>query len=252
MRTLSLVFVWSCVACAQQPELQYRLLAPEKWSVWVLSPSVREAISNYTFPNDKDGRSFIEDKIRKGEYATYKPGDQATFIEAEDEAWHVKVVDGESRGRDGWVHHKLLELTNESKAVLAKFKEATRIAENKKRAAGKKAAEEQKRAAEEVQRNELAYINSLPKLTGRGESVMVATSMDCARDLQSIIDFGRRNGTGIAFRKKMLELVTVGCGTAMEAGTPMANAKKNGPFVIFEAYKSGKEGVALSENVRWP
>ena len=81
---------------------------------------------------------------------------------------------------------------------------------------------------------------------------MVATSMDCARDLQSIIDLGRRNGTGIEFRKKMLELVTLGCGTRMETGTPMVDAKKNGPFVTFKAYKSGKEGVALSENVRWP
>jgi len=245
MRSLLLVFICSCLGWAQKPELEYRLLAPEKWNVWVLSPSVREAVSNCTYPNDKDGRSFIEDKIKKGEYFTYKPGDRAIFVEGQGDAWRVKVIDGESRGREGWVCYVLMEVTEESEAALARFQEAARIAEGKKLAARKK-------TAEEAQRKELAYINSLPRLTGQGESVMVATSMDCARDLQSIIDLGRRNGTGIEFRKKMLELVTLGCGTRMEMGTPMVDAKKNGPFVTFKAYKSGKEGVALSENVRWP
>ena len=245
MRTLSLVFIWSCIGCAQQPELRYKMAAPEGWAVWVLSASEAEAISNFTFPNDRDARPFIEGKIRKGEYVTYKPGDQAIVIERRGKACHVKFVDGDSEGRSGWVHSDLMEVTEESAAVVARFKEAARKAADQKRAADKKAVDERLR-------KELAYIRSLPKLVGQGESVMVATSVDCARDLQGIIDFGRRSGTGIDFRKKMLELVTLGCGTAMEAGTPMVNAKKNGPFVTFKAYGSGKEGVALAENVRWP
>ena len=35
-------------------------------------------------------------------------------------------------------------------------------------------------------------------------------------------------------------------------GTPLVYATKNGQFVTFKTYKSGKEGVALVENVRWP
>lgn len=143
-------------------------------------------------------------------------------------------------------------MTEESQAQLAQLKERKRVAEEKKRVAAKKAAEEKKRAAEEAQRKELAYVNSLPQLTGPGEAVVVATSIDCARDLQNVVNFGKTSGTGVEFRKKMVELVTLGCAASIAKATPLVSATKNGQFVTFKAYKSGKEGVALLESVRWP
>jgi hypothetical protein len=247
MRILLLAFVASCLAFAQQPELQYRLSAPKNWRMWMLSSSAIEAISNYRFANDSEGRSFIEARISKGQYAIYKPGDEAIFIEEESDgdAWRIKVVNGESRGEEGWIHYRLGEMTEESKKQLAQMKERKRIA-------AKKAADEKKRAAEEAQRKELAYVNALPQLTGPGEAVVVATSIDCARDLQNIVNFGKKSGTGVEFRKKMVELVTLGCVASIPKGTPLVSATKSGQFVTFKAYKSGKEGVALLESVRWP
>jgi hypothetical protein len=92
----------------------------------------------------------------------------------------------------------------------------------------------------------------LPKLVSEGSTVVIATSIDCAKDLQNVIGFGRKNGTGVEYRKKMLELVTLGCAMTMDNGTVLLHAAKNGDFVAFTAYKSGKQGVALKENVRWP
>ena len=83
-------------------------------------------------------------------------------------------------------------------------------------------------------------------------SVVVATSLDCARDLQGVVAFGRKNGTGVDYRKKMLELFTLGCATTMDSGTPMVDATRYGQFVSFKSYPSNKAGVALAENVRWP
>lgn len=105
---------------------------------------------------------------------------------------------------------------------------------------------------EEAQRKELAYVNSLPQLTSPSETVIVATSIDCARDLQNVVGLGKKNGTGVEFRKKMVELMTLGCAASIPKGTPLVYAIKNGQFVTFKAYKSGKEGVTLLESVRWP
>ena len=89
----------------------------------VLSGSSFEAISNYDFANDRDGRRIIEEKIKTGKYITYTPGDRAIFIDENDDgdAWRVKVVDGESRGREGWIHYRLGEMTEESRAQLARL-----------------------------------------------------------------------------------------------------------------------------------
>src|SRR5215469_898571 len=100
MRILLLTFIASCVAFAQRLELQYRLSALKNWRMWLLSSLAIEAISNYRFANDSEGRPFIEARISKGQYATYKPGDEAISIaeESDGDAWRVKVIDGESRG----------------------------------------------------------------------------------------------------------------------------------------------------------
>lgn len=137
-------------------------------------------------------------------------------------------------GKRGWVHLNLLKMTAEA------------------RAAAKKAAAQKEQQAAAAAQKERAYVDSLPKLVSEGSTVVIATSIDCAKDLQNVIGFGRKNGTGVEYRKKMLELVTLGCAMTMDNGTVLLHAAKNGDFVAFTAYKSGKQGVALKENVRWP
>ena len=145
-----------------------------------------------------------------------------------------------------------MEMTPESKVYLNKQRAAAAKAATARRLAAERAAAEKRKAGEEANQKELAYRNSLPKLVGQGDTVVVATSIDCAKDLQGVIGYGKRNGTGVEFRKKMLELVTLGCAQAIENGTPLVKALKNGQFVTFTTYQSRKEGVALVDNVRWP
>jgi hypothetical protein len=246
------VFISVFLASAQQPEVRYKLRTPVNWPVWVLSPSSVSAVSSYTFANDRDERAYIEEKVRNGQYVTYRPGDMAVSHEQQNETCFITIVEGENRGSEGWVHTALMEMTPESKAYLEKKRAEEERAEADRRAAAERAAAKKKRAAEDDKRKELAYRNSLPKLVSQGETVIIATSMDCAKDLQSVVGFGKKNGTGVEFRKKMLELVTLGCAQAMENGTPLVKAAKNGQFVTFTTYGSGKNGVALDENVRWP
>jgi Carboxypeptidase regulatory-like domain len=137
MRILLLAFISSCLCCPQQLELPCRLRAPGNWKLWVLSPSAEEAIRNYSISDDRDARLLIEDKIRKGQYVTYKTGDEAIFIEESGagDAWRIKIVNGENLGREGWIHWSLGEMTKESKARLASAEERERIPEETKRAA---------------------------------------------------------------------------------------------------------------------
>ena len=248
----SLIFVSVFLASAQEPEVRYKLGVPDRWQVWVLSPTADDAVSSYTFPNDRDGRAYIEEKIRTGRWATYNPGDIAAVEQQHDDACLVTIVEGQNRGSKGWVHKALMEMTPESKVYLNKQRAAAAKAATARRLAAERAAAEKRKAGEEANQKELAYRNSLPKLVGQGDTVVVATSIDCAKDLQGVIGYGKRNGTGVEFRKKMLELVTLGCAQAIENGTPLVKAVKNGQFVTFTAYQSSKEGIALVENVRWP
>jgi hypothetical protein len=253
MRLLLPVLLIGCACFAQKEPVEYRLTAPKGWEIWMLARSADYASIAYTYSHNEDTRAFVESKIRKGEYAKYVPGDLAMATgEKSENACHVRLLTGESKGREGWVHEALMNLTEESKAYLAKVEERKRAAEASRRAAARRLAEEKKRAADEVKRAELAYINSLPRLAGPADDVVVATSMDCAKDLQGVVNFGRKNGTGVEFRKKIVELVTLGCATTMPRGTPIVNAVRNGQFVTFRAYKSSKISVALVENVRWP
>jgi hypothetical protein len=212
-----------------------------------------DAVSYYLYANDKDGRAYVQERIVKGQCVGYDPGDLVVADGSEtDRARHVRIVEGRGRGGQGWVDVRLMDLTPESKAYLEQQRAAAEKAAAAKRKAAQAAAVARKRADDEAQRKELAYRNSLPKLVSQGESVVVATSMDCAKDLQSVVAFGRKNGTGVEFRKKMLELVTLGCATTMDNGTPLVSATRNGQFVTFTAYPSGKAGVALMENVQRP
>ncbi|MGD0619902.1 MAG: hypothetical protein ABSB67_19820 [Bryobacteraceae bacterium] len=252
MRTLALALLVGFACSAEQSDLKYSLRTPKGWDVWGLTDTSDAARSAYTFAGDGESKDYIQGKIKAGVYTRYKPGDVVVRTGEEDgDVWRVRIIEGTSVGGEGWVHRALLDMTEESKAYVEKLEQRERIADANRRAAAKRSAEDKKRAADEARRKELEYIDSLPKLIGPSEDVLVATSFDCAKDLQNTVIFGRKNGTGVEFRKKVLELMTLGCAVTMVSGTPMEHATRDGQFVTFTAYKSGKRAVALSENVRW-
>ncbi len=254
MRRILLPFMLGLYPFTQAFELTYILGHPKNWQVWMLTSTDIEAASNYKYANDKQFKSLLEERSKKLSYVKYQEGSLATFIEeASSGACHIKIINDQGKELDGWVHCDLLEMSAESKADLARQEQKQQIANRAKVLATKKLTEEKRRADEETKRRELAFINSLPKLVSSGgNTVFVATSLDCANDLRKIVDYGRRSGTGVEFRKKMVELMTLGCAESIDNGTPILKATRSGQFITFTAYKSGKTGVALPENVTWP
>jgi hypothetical protein len=127
-----------------------------------------------------------------------------------------------------------------------------------KRIADAKALRDKQMAAARVneaqaQAKERVYVAGLPKLwSGSSNEVLVATSQDCARDYKAIVEFGRKNGTGIEFRKRIVELVSLGCAVYMPAGTAIVVSRKDADYVRFCAHggtMKGTCGIALSEHV---
>jgi hypothetical protein len=117
------------------------------------------------------------------------------------------------------------------------------------------AKERAKRLAAERERlaKEKAYIDTLPRLAGAANEILVATSMDCARDYAKTVEFGRKNGTGVEFRKKLAELVALGCAVQMPNRTAIEILARDAEFVEFRAYTGPRKGtyaVALSKDVR--
>jgi hypothetical protein len=127
------------------------------------------------------------------------------------------LVTVEGRGT-GWVMRQVLDLTPGDRAIVLKKRAQEKAAADKKRA------------------EEKAYVATLPKLRNGGGPIFVATSFDCARDFRKVIEFGRKNGTGVEYRKKMVELVTLGCTTKIDAGTAINVISQKDGFVQFRAY----------------
>jgi hypothetical protein len=179
---------------------------------------------------------------------TYASGTSATVELIGDASVKVVLKDG----RTGWVARELIGMTPEQKRAYETEQgaRAKRVAEAKAQAAKRVAEARAKEAEKEAK--ERAFIATLPKLRSGSSEVLVATSGDCARDYKGIIEFGRRNGTGIEYRKKVLELISLGCATNLPSGTAINISRRDRDFVTFCAYdgpKRGTCGVALSEHV---
>jgi len=179
----------------------------------------------------------------------YSPGEKIKVLGYDSSVVNVSIGDGHS----GWVARELVEITKEQ---LQEYE--ARQAANAKQLADAKALEAKKAAkarAEQAERQakERAYIATLPKLQNGSNEVLVATSEDCARDYRSILDFGRKNGTGVEYRKKILGLISLGCAVAFPPDTAILISHRDKDFVAFCAYdgaKKGTCGVALPEQVR--
>ncbi len=265
MRPYALVVLASClclvaVACRgrapmsepRRDETKYYLIVPEPRKMWVLAPSPYEALMALSDSATASSRAFLKNCIESGRYVTYRSGDVAVPTEQwEGSTLLVRIVEGENRGRAGWIHVSLLEITDESHALLLEWDKQVMIEYARQREAEKRWDEKTRMANQAAleQRNSEHY---RPRLIGSGKEIMVATSMDCAQDLQRIISFGKIHGAGVGFRRKLSALAGKGCVVAMASGTALDDPVKKGAFVTFTTYKSRERGVALAENVRWP
>jgi hypothetical protein len=229
-----------------QADTEYVLKVPAGYDKWSL---VGEDWAYWCYI--RDNKTDVKTNCFRSGWPTYMPNTMAT-IELVGPAT-VKVVLKD--GRRGWLARDLVDMTPEQWKEY-RAEEAARA----KRAAQAKALREKEVAAvrmkeAERQAKEKAYLATLPKLHGPAAEVLVATSLDCARDHKNILEFGRRNGTGVEFRKKILELISLGCAVKLPSGTPMLVSKRDRDFVTFCAYNpsaQGACGVALVEYVAEP
>jgi hypothetical protein len=227
-----------------EADTAYVLKVPSGYESWVL---FRDAPGSEWCYYSREKRNDVEKLCFDGG-PTYSPNAMATVELVNPSSVKVTLKDG----RTGWIARELVDMTTEQRKEYQAQQDARakRIAQAKalqaKRAADARARESGQQAKER------AYIAALPKLYSGSDEVLVATSPDCARDLKNIIEFGRRNGTGIEFRKKILELVTLGCAINIPSGTAITVSHRDREFVTFCAYdgpKKGTCGIALSEHV---
>ncbi len=226
------------------PGLEYVLRVPTGYKQWLLSSD--STGSEWCYQN-RGKRSDVE-QYCLAEKPTYTSGTLANVEAFDESAARVVLKDGHV----GWVARELIDMTEEQRkaydaeqAMWQKHAAATR-AMNAQRLAATRETERQQRAKEQ------AYVASLPKLRGVAGDVLVATSSDCARDYKKIIEFGRKNGTGVEYRKKLLELISLGCAVNIPSGTALKISRQDQDFVEFCAYdgsKAGTCGVALREDV---
>jgi hypothetical protein len=183
---------------------------------WWLMPRAEDALLGFSHCEGDTASVAGDDKT----FIIYSRPMVAKLIRLDGLAAMVSV-----NGRASWVHRDLLK--PDRSGALAREK-----------------AEREK---------ELAFIATLPKSVGPAAGVLVATSQDCAKDLQKLADFAKSAGTGVEFRKKVADFLLVGCGMTMPTGTPLIVSRKDSQFVEFGAYSGphkGTHGVALSKDVK--
>lgn len=216
-------------------DTRYVLKVPVGHEHWVVSKESSDAAWCY---GARDNRRDLESLCGFKTQPRYVEGSPVTVERLTDCCVRVALEGGSI----GWVARELVELTPEQR----KAYEARQAALAKERA--ERLAQERAR-----QKKEQAYTSTLPKLSNSSGEVLVATSRDCARDYEKIIQLGRRNGTGVEFRKRLLELMAVGCAVEMPSGTAIEVIDRRDGFVEFRAYdgpKKGTHGFALSAHVR--
>jgi hypothetical protein len=81
------------------------------------------------------------------------------------------------------------------------------------------------------------YIQSLPKIEGPYQSLLVSDDLKCARDYKSAVEEG-----GLTGRKRFQELLLYGCGKAVPGGTRVRVARTGAEYVRVEVAE-GDEGL---------
>jgi hypothetical protein len=261
------VFAAACLGAQNQEERKwvlYEVKVPEGCQSWVLSETARDAATLYRMRGSCDRPGFFEMwpafwRSSDG-MPRYGPATGGTMTWPN--RWpplkglatrHAEgsVLISPPEGRTGWVAQELVDPTAIPEATAREAWEQEAMEARKAIFAKEQAAREAKAAESRAKEN--AYIRSLPKLWNNGARVFVATSMDCARDYQQVLRFGRANGTGVAYRKKILELVTLNCIVDVSSGTAIEVLKDGSELVDARLYtgpRKGTHAVVLKENVR--
>jgi hypothetical protein len=234
MRAAFLALMLSTTVSAGQQLKQgavYILGAPKGESSWLLTANCSDA--SWLYLATKQERETLVDipgKVSGGYWLRYDVGVRARVENQTDDCAQVRLIKESSGNEYGWVHKALIRPSLEEQRKQAAIAAAKREQDLKKK----------------------QYIASLPKLRGPSDSVIVATSHDCALDYARAVEFGKKNGTGVEFRKKILELITLHCAISLPNGTPVEILSKDAQFVSFAVYSgqyAGTRGFALKENV---
>lgn len=194
------------------PGTEYVLKVPSDQKHWILLDDPLQV--NTCYLNRATYR--LETDFHFSERPPYETNTVARVVEISSEDKDaVRVV--LANGNSGWVPRVLIEMT---KAQQRDFD--IKQAAIAKEVAAQRLLDEQRRLLDEQRRlKEQAFIAGLPILwpsSSRGD-VLVATSLDCEHDREKVMAFGAKNGTGVEFRKKILELITLHCADWMPTGT---------------------------------
>ena len=80
------------------------------------------------------------------------------------------------------------------------------------------------------------YTQSLPKIDGPYQSLLVSDDLKCAREYKSAVEEG-----GLTGRKRFQELLLFGCGKAVPGGTRVRVAKTGAEYVRVEVAEGNEE-----------
>jgi hypothetical protein len=215
----------------------YLVEVPKGCSFWVLAPKAQDASWYYLSRDkcDESGKAISSASV--AELPHYRSRMRVTAGDTTECC--AFVANSEI---SGWIAKPLLTLTPEQQRIVDAARDKARKLEKERQAKD-----------QERQAKERAYVASLPKLWNNGADVLVATSMDCAKDYQGIVRFGREKGTGVAFRKRIAELVSLGCAILVPSHTAILIRTRTSEFVSFTAYDGpfkGRSAIALKEHVK--
>lgn len=220
------------------PGTEYVLKVPSDQKHWILLDDPLQV--NACYLNRATYR--LENDFHFSKRPQYEPNTVARVSEISSEDKNaVRVV--LANGNSGWVPRVLIGMT---KAQQRDFD--SKQAAIAKKVAAQRSLDEQRRTKEQ------AFIAGLPKLWSPSGRVLVATSLDCEHDREKVMEFGAKNGTGVEFRKKVLELITLHCAEEVPSGTAIEVMHRETAFVEFRAYtgaSKGMDGFALNSDVRW-
>jgi hypothetical protein len=232
---------WSQEDSSYVTGMTYEITVPSGCDFWVLSfkPEIAVGLEPSMCKRRPDRDKSEIEALFDGNPSLYPKFTKTTQVELVSNltmAAVVKFTQADGSPARGWIAWSRIDVPPETSKRLQATREAAR-----------EAAKERRLEAEKL-------IASMPRIIGKQSPVLVASSMDCAKDLQKISAFTRLNGFGVEARKKTTEFIGMDCGFTLDVGTLLVGAEKDGALVKFIGTNSEelKLGIALAENVLWP
>jgi hypothetical protein len=219
----------------------YEITVPSGCDFWVLSfksstaMGLEPSMCSHKPGQDKSEIEALFDS-NPSLYPKFTKTTKVELVAQITEAVAVKFTQADGSPARGWIAWNRIEVPKDTLMKL-----------DAERAAAKESSRQSRMQMEKL-------IASMPRIVGKSGTVLVATSMDCVRDLQKISAFTKLNGFGVEARKKNAEFIAMGCGFALDVGTVLVGAERDGPIVSFigTTAEELKLGIVLAENVLWP